>query len=1008
MQSSAVGDVLHCEEQLRSTLYCDDKDDLRRKLAQLRREYLKTAQKLQRAERQEAVRKHVRNDVTPKQDQTEPEGTPKPTYGGPADSSSLVRTLLPSTPEPDLVRHNPPCVSRASPALRLRSRRSRMRWQSHSEEGGKVQGDARFADESQSSGSVSPSLLLSHWNVPALEDEKQEGKKEAEVPDGNRTENHTVGGDGGHVTLDEKSHENLEKQASYFKPSFCSVETIAGGEGDGKRLLESCTLVEGLLFPAEYYIRTTRSMALSQSQPDLRAVIHTQLNSGRPRQKKANPVASSKRSSPMSISKTPIEAVSPPRVTCLRKGRKSQRGRGRGKPRVQRPSPSPGPSSLHETNSPKSHSSLEEVEPPSGDPKATSPDTQPSSGAQKVLPILYKMVKSTPVASGSEKWRSLLLPSSKPTPTPLLPPLSQLAGDLLHLDLHQDFHLPDDQFASLKLSKLRQVAVESRAEPFASLCHNTGGVLRHPGTPVTTLSVPLSLTPMAGKSSSQSKDDDSWNMQLTGTSHLDPPSICQSPEEQELKCGDRDREVLPCRDHPREEGQEENRLKDFFPKTVRNEHSVNSQLRLSPPVASAPLHPPSSTFPSSPVLPSLGFTPLASLPTATVVPLLSPSTRTQSPQHLATLDTAAPAPDVQMLTAVEEHRSCTLKAPAGGVLVDACCLLDSGSHLCIAAAGKWAVCLWSRASSLSDWTLRHTWPFTEPVINIFSIPDAAGLMCVTLGQLEIIEVRVLSCCGSKPGLLLDGGVQAAVGVAQSRVVTSSYSASGCTLQVFTLSNDGSTSRCVPLGSPGVCVGALAQVDALPDALIGTDEGGRLFVWNLKSGHLLQKIQLSDSLSNTSCLRGFSCSGVLLVLLQHLSLGCHQDEKNKSKDETFFNQEEKEKKSVLFSLVALNPLTGKSVLAARLDPPTSWSGRLCEADASSAAVAGLSQSGCVCMWQLRRRSCDGVMVAVAAARDCEGWQLARWAEGGATLVMGHQNGDITLHFDLATQDDFMGF
>lgn len=46
-------------------------------------------------------------------------------------------------------------------------------------------------------------------------------------------------------------------------------------------LLDSCTLVEGLLFPAEYYVRTTRRMASSQSQPDMRAVILSQLNVGR-------------------------------------------------------------------------------------------------------------------------------------------------------------------------------------------------------------------------------------------------------------------------------------------------------------------------------------------------------------------------------------------------------------------------------------------------------------------------------------------------------------------------------------------------------------------------------------------------------------------------------------------------------------------------------------------------------------------------------------------------------
>lgn len=40
----------------------------------------------------------------------------------------------------------------------------------------------------------------------------------------------------------------------------------------------------------------------------------------------------------------------------------------------------------------------------------------------------------------------------------------------------------------------------------------------------------------------------------------------------------------------------------------------------------------------------------------------------------------------------------------------------------------------------------------------------------------------------------------------------------------------STQSCQPLVSPGVCVGALAPVDGLSDALIGTDEGGCLFVW----------------------------------------------------------------------------------------------------------------------------------------------------------------------------------
>lgn len=51
----------------------------------------------------------------------------------------------------------------------------------------------------------------------------------------------------------------------------------------GVGLLDSYTLVEGLLFPAEYYVRTTRRMTSSQSQPDMQAVILSQLNMGRHR-----------------------------------------------------------------------------------------------------------------------------------------------------------------------------------------------------------------------------------------------------------------------------------------------------------------------------------------------------------------------------------------------------------------------------------------------------------------------------------------------------------------------------------------------------------------------------------------------------------------------------------------------------------------------------------------------------------------------------------------------------
>lgn len=66
---------------------------------------------------------------------------------------------------------------------------------------------------------------------------------------------------------------------------------------------------------------------------------------------------------------------------------------------------------------------------------------------------------------------------------------------------------------------------------------------------------------------------------------------------------------------------------------------------------------------------------------------------------------------------------------------------------------------------------------------------------------------------------------------------------------------------------------------------------------------------------------FACvaQGVLFVLLQHQFLSSHQ--------EVGGEVPVKERKNMgLLSLVAVNPLSGKSVLATRLYPPSTWSSR----------------------------------------------------------------------------------
>lgn len=180
-----------------------------------------------------------------------------------------------------------------------------------------------------------------------------------------------------------------------------------GAEGDtkGVGLLDSCTLVEGLLFPAEYYVRTTRRMTSSQRQPDMQAVILSQLNVGRPRGRRGGgrrlPHNSGSRSQtaesggPWSKSQED-EAVSAARPAG---GRKRRRGRGRAGPHSSQRSFSPDTRPLgceRTSDNPRLTSFPVLVSPsPAEEPKAAGP----VAGEQLLIP---PSTAADPQASGTK------------------------------------------------------------------------------------------------------------------------------------------------------------------------------------------------------------------------------------------------------------------------------------------------------------------------------------------------------------------------------------------------------------------------------------------------------------------------------------------------------------------------------------------------------------------------------------------------------------------------------
>ncbi|KAJ8363960.1 hypothetical protein SKAU_G00127910 [Synaphobranchus kaupii] len=341
------------------------------------------------------------------------------------------------------------------------------------------------------------------------------------------------------------------------------------------------------------------------------------------------------------------------------------------------------------------------------------------------------------------------------------------------------------------------------------------------------------------------------------------------------------------------------------------------------------------------------------------------------------LDTPPPSPHTVQEGPLSSSLTLThtLKAPAGRCLVDVCSVYGAAGW-CVVTAEEWEVCVWAQSSS-QRWSLLHTWTFTErPVISLLSVPDSHSLLCVSLGKLEIRETRLLCCAGAagrlSQAVLCTGEVQAVLGVSGARVACCATSASTQTVKVFTLTEDGRLEDSLSLVSPGQSVQALAAVDGQKDALIGSTDSSHLVLWNMRTGHLLQRFPLGESLSGTVCLRGYSQSGVLFVLLQHRFL---------------HNIDE----GAPFSLIAANPVTAKSVLVHQLTRPPQCAGRFTEGDVWESSVVGVFQSGSLAVWDLR----DSDSVARLARGPEEGCHIACWG-GPSTLLAGHLSGDVFLY------------
>ncbi|XP_049325826.1 partner and localizer of BRCA2 isoform X2 [Astyanax mexicanus] len=605
------------EESLRG----EEKEMLRRRLELLQKEYERTAQRLQRAERKAAVRRHVQNRISDENRQLQINTTGLSQLS-PASSSVSNTNLLSNQPlqseiKPDygslsskkhpLVRfHLPdgsddsPCSTptcRRSPTHRLRSKRSRLRLQSKEKEADIDSQDKAKEGVEERLGEKRNCNLTTKEN--GVEVERGGEKEQADITGGDTVEEkiqngdpEVTGSDGeiGKEQQREVLHDRLSKgdRNSDVRLQMCSISDNASvnqvpGEvfpisqvevkaslgnqsadinsqssssasdqlfmqirscqstglseqsdnqqaDDTKRevngagmdsvdeinapfssekngILDSCTLVEGLPFPVEYYVRTTRRMAAAHSPVDLNAVILSQLSRGRGRRRSSSSQARGSNHLTSEDSQPHGKSLDQPR--CRGRGRRGRRGRRR--TRVEGVTKSSQarsctddfsemePESLTETSltesstqSPQSQSLLQ-----TSLPGGPSPQLEPASQTELILtpkPVLNTQPEAADFKHLSDSQLYLdckFLPDCEVYPIfrrrcsqteragscsqvqtstngkdcrPLLSLVSLAQalkmtnctplGQLLTSSDIQDFHLPDDEFGQLKLQRL--------------------------------------------------------------------------------------------------------------------------------------------------------------------------------------------------------------------------------------------------------------------------------------------------------------------------------------------------------------------------------------------------------------------------------------------------------------------------------------------------------------------------------------------------------------------------
>ncbi|NXP47255.1 PALB2 protein, partial [Heliornis fulica] len=301
-------------------------------------------------------------------------------------------------------------------------------------------------------------------------------------------------------------------------------------------------------------------------------------------------------------------------------------------------------------------------------------------------------------------------------------------------------------------------------------------------------------------------------------------------------------------------------------------------------------------------------------------------------------------------------------------------------ELCVVTACESSVSIWKPLAS-DCWAKIYTWELAEiPVIQIVPLPDACNLVCIALGDLEIGEIRLLHYSSEndsfKQSLVKNGNIKAVLGLKDRRLVSSSRTTQEQQVEVLSFSETGRSKDGQTLMAPEETVLAFAEVEWMRDALVGTTVVNSIVVWNVKTGQLLKKMHIGYSYPASICHRAYSDSGLLFVVLSH---------PHAKESESCGNP--------AFRVVAFNPKTARSMGVMFSSLPPGHPGRqYLEGDVKDASAAAVLTSGAIAVWDLLLGQCTALLPP-APEGD---WALTRWATGSTCLLAGQRDGTVCLY------------